>query len=150
MLQQKLVDVSCRGELVILAIGNIVHSVEFDMALRMSAAMLASARIAKAAAGDLARKRRCGGTLTDASAEKSPPPRFGQELPARLKGFDVYPSGTIVNLQLGSNVFGIPYDAALTISQWLRLRGKEARNTAGERGHWSVIGELAQAEARVL
>jgi hypothetical protein len=37
----------------------------------------------------------------------------------------------------------MPYEVAIQLSTWLRIRGKEAKRNAGDHSrHWSVIGNL--------
>ena len=52
--------------------------------------------------------------------------------------------GEMVRLTIGNAHVDMPYETAIQLSQWLRVRGKQARNTAGERAHWSqiVTGEM--------
>ena len=51
--------------------------------------------------------------------------------------------GETVVLQVGNAELKMPYETALQLSTWLRVRGKEAKRTAGDVSrHWSVIGLL--------
>lgn len=51
--------------------------------------------------------------------------------------------GEQVVLTIGNADVRMPYEAALQLSQWLRVRGKEAKRTAGDMSrHWSVLGIL--------
>jgi hypothetical protein len=47
--------------------------------------------------------------------------------------------GSVVSVRLGDRCLGLPYVAAPQIAQWLRIRGKLARNAAGEKAHWSDL-----------
>jgi len=49
--------------------------------------------------------------------------------------------GELVKLSIGNTDIKMPYEAALQLSQWLRVRGKEAKRNAGDMSrHWSAIG----------
>lgn len=51
--------------------------------------------------------------------------------------------GDMVRLSIGNADIDMPYETAIQLSQWLRVRGKEAKKTAGDMSrHWSVIGFL--------
>ena len=51
--------------------------------------------------------------------------------------------GEHVVLTIGATDVKMPYEAALQLSQWLRVRGKEAKRNAGDLSrHWSVLGIL--------
>lgn len=51
--------------------------------------------------------------------------------------------GELVELQIGDSTITFEYETAIQLSQWLRLRGKEAKHNAGDRSrHWSAIGLL--------
>lgn len=51
--------------------------------------------------------------------------------------------GDQVRMTIGNAQIDMPYETALQLSQWLRLRGKEAKRTAGDLSrHWSVVGQL--------
>jgi len=55
----------------------------------------------------------------------------------------VEPVGEMVRLTIGNAHIDMPYETALQLSQWLRVRGKEAKRLAGDSSrHWSVIGTL--------
>jgi hypothetical protein len=54
--------------------------------------------------------------------------------------------GELVIMTLGNVEVKLPYETALLLSQWLRMRAKEAKRRAGDRSrHWSVIGTLHDA-----
>jgi len=51
--------------------------------------------------------------------------------------------GDTVLLAIGNAEIRMPYETALQLSTWLRVRGKQAKRTAGDTSrHWSVIGLL--------
>lgn len=51
--------------------------------------------------------------------------------------------GEIVRLSIGNSHIDMPYEAALQLSTWLRVRGKEAKKNAGDFSRqWRVIGLL--------
>ena len=52
----------------------------------------------------------------------------------------------MVIMRLGNVEYRMPYDDALLLSQWVRVRAKQAKRFAGDRGtHWSVVGTLHDA-----
>jgi len=52
--------------------------------------------------------------------------------------------GELVVLSLGNVTVKVPYETALLLSQWLRMRAKEAKRTAGDTSrHWSIVGTLS-------
>jgi len=54
--------------------------------------------------------------------------------------------GDLVKLTLGNVELKLSYETALLLSQWLRIRAKEAKRRAGDMSrHWSVIGTLHDA-----
>ena len=54
--------------------------------------------------------------------------------------------GDLVVIHLGNVTVKVPYETGLLLSQWIRLRAKEAKRRAGDRSrHWSVIGTLHDA-----
>jgi hypothetical protein len=51
--------------------------------------------------------------------------------------------GDLVRLSVGNADLDMPYETALQLSQWLRVRGKEAKRRAGDMSrHWSAIAVL--------
>jgi len=51
--------------------------------------------------------------------------------------------GDMVRLSIGNADIDMPYETAIQLSQWLRVRGKEAKRQAGDMSrHWSVIGMI--------
>lgn len=51
--------------------------------------------------------------------------------------------GDLVVMRLGNVEVKLPYETALTLSQWLRVRGKEAKRFAGDTSHqFRVLGTL--------
>ena len=56
---------------------------------------------------------------------------------------EVKAEGELVVLKIGNAELKMPYDTAIQLSTWLRVRGKEAKRLAGDVSrHWSVIGNL--------
>lgn len=67
--------------------------------------------------------------------------------PLQRMRMEVVCRGELVDLVVGNTTLTMPYDAALQLSQWLRVRGKEAKRNAGDLSrHWSVIGLLEGVE----
>jgi hypothetical protein len=51
--------------------------------------------------------------------------------------------GELVRLTVGNSHLDMPYETAIQLSQWLRVRGKEAKRQAGDMSrHWSAIAVL--------
>lgn len=51
--------------------------------------------------------------------------------------------GDLVKLSIGNSDIRMPYETALQLSQWLRVRGKEAKRKSGDVSrHWSAIGMI--------
>ena len=51
--------------------------------------------------------------------------------------------GDRVLLKAGSTTIDLPYEAALQLSQWLRVSGKQAKQNAGDVSrHWSAVATL--------
>lgn len=58
--------------------------------------------------------------------------------------------GEYVLLQVGNSTLTMHYEDALKISQWIRLRAKEAKAFVGDRGRsWSSIGSLADLDDKL-
>lgn len=54
--------------------------------------------------------------------------------------------GDLVVLRIGNVEMKMPYETALKLSQWLRIRAKQAKATAGDTArHWSAVGILTDA-----
>lgn len=55
----------------------------------------------------------------------------------------VHSEGELVVLRVGNADIRMPYETAIQLSTWLRVRGKEAKRLAGDTSrHWSIIGVL--------
>ena len=58
----------------------------------------------------------------------------------------VVSEGDLVVMTLGNVEVKLPYETALLLSQWLRVRAKEAKTRAGDTSrHWSLLGTLHDA-----
>lgn len=61
---------------------------------------------------------------------------------------EVRTEGQLVVLQIGNTELRMEHETAIQLSTWLRVRGKEAKRTAGDASrHWTVIGNLEAVEA---
>lgn len=138
---QQPVEVSASGELVILCIGNMSFSIEFPLALQLAVAIRYHARLAKLNSGRDERGFHVVGVLHDASAQQPKRKRFIERLPELLRprGLNVDTDGQLVVVTFGRTTLKLPYPAARTLAQWMRVRGKEAKLNAGEHRHWSEI-----------
>lgn len=51
--------------------------------------------------------------------------------------------GDMVTLTVGNSTLNMPYETALQLSQWLRVRGKECKRRNGDMSrHWSAVAVL--------
>lgn len=65
----------------------------------------------------------------------------------RRQRIEVSTQGEMVTLTIGNAGVTFDYETALKVSQWLRLRGKEAKRRAGDMSrHWSAVAYLEDAE----
>lgn len=56
--------------------------------------------------------------------------------------------GDLVVLLIGNATIRMPYETALQLSQFLRVRAKQAKRAAGDVSrHWSAVGFLEGLEA---
>ena len=54
--------------------------------------------------------------------------------------------GDLVKLKFGNVEIKMSYIDALQLAQWIRVRGKEAKNTAGDKRQWlTAVGTLHDA-----
>lgn len=136
--QATAVSVDAAGEFVVVMLGPLKIAVRFEDALSWSAEILACARVAGIPKGR--QGARVAGVLTDAAAEKSPPPVKLPPIIARAKlGADCV--GSLISMRIGDVTATLNAEAAAQIAQWLRIRGKQARNYAGEHANWADIGD---------
>lgn len=50
---------------------------------------------------------------------------------------------SLVAIRIGNTTLRIGYEDALKLSQWIRVRAKEAKHICGDRSrHWSAIANL--------
>lgn len=147
LLTKQNLEVAAKGELVLLTVGNSTVSMHYTQALNLSTWVRTMARRAKRVAGRGSSIRSLG-RITDLSA---PTPKPLPNYRGTTAAIHVVPSlltfqehnvrllGRLVQVDLGSNQMEIHYQTALKLSQWLRVRAKEARNTAGDTRHWADI-----------
>ncbi len=146
MLTRQNLAVAARGEVVTLAVGNVAWSLEFDFTLKLAGVLAYEARLAKSIAN-------CGrsgswnvaSVLTDLNAPPKRRQRFEKALPEFLRSHDVVVRhrGQLVDIGIGSHTLTLGWEDARKVAKWLRLRGKQARNAANERAHWSKIAQVA-------
>ena len=56
--------------------------------------------------------------------------------------------GEMVLLTIGNADIRMPYETAIQLSQWLRVRGKEAKRRAGDMSrHWSSSHAISSRKA---
>lgn len=148
ILTQQRIEVASVRDRVNLEIGNWSRSMDYEVALLLSWWMQKHARAARKWAGHLGFALRASGTLHDANK-----PDAGQPFnPLRVREVNadllklhqvtVRRDGQTVCVAFGADEVALPYQAALTIAQWLRLRAKESKRRAGDLSrHWSLIGQ---------
>jgi hypothetical protein len=65
----------------------------------------------------------------------------------RRERIAVESEGDLVRILIGNAELKLGYEDALLLSQWIRVRAKEAKRRAGDVSrHWSVIGTLHDAQ----
>jgi hypothetical protein len=146
--QQRIAVASVRDR-VTLEIGNWSRSMDYEVALLLSWWMQKHAREARKFAGHLGFALRVAGTLHDASKPDAGQPfnplgvrQVNADL-LKLHQVSVRRDGQTVCVKIGADEATLPYAAALTIAQWLRMRAKESKRRAGDlERHWSVLGAL--------
>lgn len=63
------------------------------------------------------------------------------------QNLDVRAEGELIVITIGNSDLRLHYEDALQVSQWIRLRAKEAKRNAGDESrHWSLIGNLSFLE----
>jgi hypothetical protein len=144
-----LVEVKSIGEDVIIAIGTWNRTLHFEPAVLLASWLDECARDAKIWAGNQHRWLRGVGTLHDASDHRwinaGQPFTPGKVYPVnrdRLKKADisVRQAGSTVEFTASTALATVPYETALQIAQWIRLRAKESQARAGDvTRHWSEI-----------
>lgn len=146
MYQPLLVEVKSVGEDVTLAIGSWVKRLHFETAVLLASWMDECAREAKEWA-QVKRRLRGVGTLHDASDQKwldrgqplTPAGRLDRTL-LKKEDIEVKSEGATVVLIAGTTQAAMPHEAAIRISQWIRLKAKESQMRAGDTTrHWSEI-----------
>ena len=144
-----LVDVRSIGEDVVIAIGSWNRRLHFETAILLATWLDECGREAKAWSGKSERMLRAVGTLHDAGnsrwldvGQPNDPlsmPRVNRDLLKREQ-IAVRAVGGTVELTAGSALATLPYEAALQISQWIRVRAKESQARAGDtKRHWSKV-----------
>lgn len=147
MLTQQRIEVSSEGEHVKIVAGSSSFTLHYETAFVLSYLMAHFGQEAKRLSGDLGKRFRTMGVVHD--AEKGPD--AGQPFTPNK----VYPvardvlkrssirvdldANRLVAVHFGSAKLGLPYQVALTIAQWIRVRAKESKNRAGDVRHWSVV-----------
>lgn len=59
---------------------------------------------------------------------------------------EITSEGELVVMKFGNVEIKVPYETALLLSQWIRVRAKEAKRLAGDTSrHWSLVGTLTDA-----
>lgn len=146
MFTRNRIAVASVGETVTLEIGSWRRSMSYEVALLLSWWMQKHARAARKFAGHGAMLR-AAGTMHDAEN-----PSAGQPFdPLRVRSANTdwlkreqittRSDGDTVAVCFGADEMKLPYKAATTIAQWLRMRAKESKRRAGDvQRHWSVVG----------
>ncbi len=151
------VEVKSIGEDVLVSFGSWHRTLHFETAVLLAAWMDECARDAKAWAGNQQRLLRGVGTLHDASdhnwimaGQPFTPHKVFPVNRDLLKKHDIsvrQVHGTI-EMIAGTALATLPHEAALQISQWIRVRAKESQTRAGDvTRHWSTITKEHEAQA---
>lgn len=149
MYRPLLVDVKSIGDDVVIAIGSWHCRLHFETAVLLACWLDECAREAKAWSGNTSFKLRGVGTLHDASnpnwisaGQPNDPSRVFRVNRDLLKKerIAVRSAGATVVMKASAAEASLPYEAALQISQWIRVRAKESQARAGDvTRHWSEI-----------
>lgn len=60
-----------------------------------------------------------------------------------LEHLEIGADGDLVSLTVGNSTMKFHYEDALKISQWLRMRAKQAKRSVGDESrHWSALAVL--------
>jgi hypothetical protein len=146
LLTKQALAVSSKGENVVLQIGNTDLAMHYEHALALSKWMRQEAQWIKRGTGR-SKATRTLGVMQDADGPRLKPlPYLGAAIHVKPKLHsyrreDVSTEGRLVSVKVGASTFSLHYENALKVAQWLRVRAKESRNTAGDVRHWSEIGD---------
>ncbi len=149
MLTQQDVEITSKGEIVTWRIGNVPLNIHYERALSLSDWMREEASNAKQEFG-YGRTARGLGVLEDLGKKPKLAPRADgpsihvKDKTLQLHRRNVTSQGSMVYVKEGRRTISLHFEDALKISQWLRLRAKECRNTAGDVRHWSDIAGDAE------
>ncbi len=136
------VEVSAKGDLVTLRIGNVDIPMPYEHALDLSRWIRLEARFAKAGTSR-ARTVRSLGILEDLRTKPLPyTPGVAIHVKEKLQTWhreDVEAIGRLVKIKIGPHTIQLHFESALRIAQWLRVRAKEAQRTVGDSRHWSTL-----------
>jgi hypothetical protein len=143
------VEVQSLGENVELSIGNCHWVMHYTTALLLSVWMRRKAHLAKRHAQDVSQHWRGLAFLHDAEKGPDHGQPFNPLKTARVvvnnlltrEHIDVRQEGISVVVRLRDSKATIPYEPAITIGQWLRVRAKQSKNRAGDTRHWSEISD---------
>lgn len=79
----------------------------------------------------------------DISSKLNVPNTIIKPAVAKMTKLAVASEGENVVLTIGNSQIRFHYETALKLSQWLRIRAKEAKRKAGDNSrHWSAIGNI--------
>lgn len=147
LLTKQNVRVEADGENVFWWIGNTPIVMHYEHAFDVSRWMRAEAGAIKQAMG-YGKTSRSLGVMHDAEAKpkRLAPRQRGPAIHVKPKPYqwdrrDVSTVGNRVSVKIGTHAAAVHFREALTLSQWIRVRAKQARNTVGDTRHWSEIGK---------
>ena len=67
----------------------------------------------------------------------------------KRQDLQVFSEGELVAVQIGNSTLRLHYEDALKVSQWIRMRAKEAKRRCGDVSrHWSALATLEDANAK--
>jgi hypothetical protein len=146
LLTKQALAVSSKGENVVLSIGTTDLAMHYEHALALSRWMRQEAQWIKSGRGR-SKATRTLGVMHDIDAAPLKPLPYTQgaaiHVNPKLHSYrreDISTQGRLVSVKVGASTFSLHYENALKVAQWLRVRAKESRNTAGDVRHWSEIG----------
>ena len=140
LLKKQSMSVSTKNENVILTIGNVSLPMHFSHAFDLSKWIREKAASIKSVM-NRARTIRSLGTL-DTRPQFTPNANGGIHVKSKLNSWsedDVTIEGRLICIQIKNKIIRLHFENALTISQWLRVRAKEAQRCVGDLRHWSKV-----------
>lgn len=131
MLEKTDCGVKCRGELVIAWFGNVEINLNHEQAIRIANTLREAGRDIKRATGDPSRRWHVAATL------KAKTETVQQGDKVRSWRVDLF--GSKVSFTFNEITIDLGAEEAITLGNWLRIRGKEAAQNTQDFRHWTEI-----------